>query len=82
MQLFSEGQTNVEAEARFERPCSSSTDNHIAQVDNLIRANRRCKIRDMALELDIGKSVVHDIIREKLGYRKEDECEHCAHVCV
>ena len=59
---FSEGRTNVEDEPRSGRPCSSSTDDNIAQVNNLIRADRRCKVRDIAFELDISKSVVHDIV--------------------
>lgn len=67
---FAEGRTNVEDDHRSGRPCSSSTDDNIAQVDNLIKADRRCKIRDIALELDISKTVAHEIVHEKLGYRK------------
>lgn len=67
---FAEGRTNVDDKPRSGGPSTSSTDYHIAQVDNLIQADRRCKIRDMALELDISKSVVHEIVHEKLGYRK------------
>ena len=67
---FAEGRTNVEDDHRSGRPCSSSTDDNIAQVDNLIQADRRCKIRDIALELDISKAVAHEIVHEKLGYRK------------
>ena len=39
------------------------------RVDALIRQDQRYKVRDLALELDISKSVVHEIV-QKLGYRK------------
>ena len=67
---FSEGRTNLQDEPREGRPRSSTTDDSIARIEALIQTDRRRKLRDMAEELDIPKSVVHEIVHEKLGYRK------------
>ena len=66
---FSDGRTSVEDEPRSGRPCTSSGADQVNRVDALIRQDRRYKVRDLALELDISKSVVHEIV-QKLGYRK------------
>ena len=67
---FTEGRTNLQDEPRVGRPRSSTTEDNIAHVDALIQDNKQHKLRDMAAELDIPKSVVHEIVHEKLGYQK------------
>ena len=67
---FNEGRFNLADEARVGRPRSSTSDENVIRVDGLIQEDRRRKVRELAAELDLPKSVVHEIIYEKLGYRK------------
>lgn len=67
---FTNGRTDLEDEPRTGRPRSSTTDENVTRVESLIREDRRLKIREMAMELDLPKSVVHEIVHDNLGFRK------------
>ena len=66
---FSEGRSNLDDDPRPGRKQTSSSDNNVMRVEALIRGDRRLKVREMALDLGLPKTIVHRIINE-LGYRK------------
>lgn len=67
---FNDGRTNVHDEARSGRP-SCVTDGLVAQVNEKIRDNRRFTIRTLCDEFpQISKTVLHEIVRNRLNYRK------------
>ncbi|XP_025191027.1 protein GVQW3-like [Melanaphis sacchari] len=67
---FNSGRESVEDEARNGRPISTSTAETIEAVEKLLRSDRRLKIREMATQLDLLKTTVHEIVHEKLNFRK------------
>jgi len=67
---FNSGRESVEDEARSGRPISTSTAETIDAVEKLLRSDRRLKIREMATQLDLPKTTVHEIVHEKLNFRK------------
>ncbi|GFR63988.1 histone-lysine N-methyltransferase SETMAR [Elysia marginata] len=52
------------------RPKTSTNEENTSRVDELIKCDRKMKIRETALKLKIPKSTSHDIIHDTLGYRK------------
>lgn len=69
-QQFGGGRETVADEERSGRPCTASTDRNIALVDELVKANRRLHLRDIADTVGISYGAVHDIMHVSLGYRK------------
>jgi len=67
---FTNGRTDLDDEPRAGRPRSSTTDENVVHVESLIQEDRRRKVREIAVELDLPKSVVHEIVHDKLGFRK------------
>lgn len=67
---FNQGRLSIGDDARSGRPRTSTTDENIQKVDDLIRQDRRLKIRYIATELDISKSRVYEIVHNSLGYHK------------
>jgi len=67
---FNEGRFDLADEPRVGRPRSSTSDENVIRVDGLIQEDRRRKVRELAVELELPKSVIHEIIYERLGYRK------------
>ncbi|KAL4098871.1 hypothetical protein QTP88_023389 [Uroleucon formosanum] len=67
---FNSGRESVEDEARSGRPISTSTAETIDAVEKLLRSDRRLKIREMVTQLDLPKTTVHEIVHEKLNFRK------------
>ncbi|GFO14400.1 histone-lysine N-methyltransferase SETMAR [Plakobranchus ocellatus] len=67
---FGEGRTSLGDEPKSGRPKTSTNEENITRVDELIRCDRRMKIREIALKLEIPKSSVHEIVHDTLGYRK------------
>ncbi|GFO36293.1 histone-lysine N-methyltransferase SETMAR [Plakobranchus ocellatus] len=57
-------------EPKSVRPKTSTNEENTTRVDGLIRCDRRMKIREIALKLEIPKSTVHEIVHDTLGYRK------------
>ncbi|GFO14945.1 histone-lysine N-methyltransferase SETMAR [Plakobranchus ocellatus] len=67
---FKDGRTSLRYEARSGRPNTANNDWSTARVDELIKVDRRVKLKEISLKLDIPKTNVYEIIRDKLGYRK------------
>ncbi|GBM00672.1 hypothetical protein AVEN_118021-1 [Araneus ventricosus] len=67
---FNDGRTNVHDEARSGRP-SVANDGLVAEVNEKIRENRRFAIRMLFEEFpQISKTVLHEIVTNRLNYRK------------
>ncbi|GFO41025.1 histone-lysine N-methyltransferase SETMAR [Plakobranchus ocellatus] len=60
---FKDGRTSLQDEPRSGRP-------NTARIDELIKVDRRVKLREISLKLDIPKTNVYEIVHDKLGYRK------------
>ncbi|GFO40832.1 histone-lysine N-methyltransferase SETMAR [Plakobranchus ocellatus] len=67
---FKDGRTSLQDEPRFGRPHTANNDWNTARVDELIKVDRRVKVKEISLKLDIPKTNVYDIVHDKLGYRK------------
>ncbi|GFO34057.1 histone-lysine N-methyltransferase SETMAR, partial [Plakobranchus ocellatus] len=68
--LFGEGRNSLGDEPKSGRPKTSINEENTTRVDELIRCDRRMKVREIALKLEIPKSTVHEIVHDTLGYRK------------
>ncbi|GBM97353.1 hypothetical protein AVEN_264679-1 [Araneus ventricosus] len=67
---FNDGSTSVHDEARSGRP-SVVNDGLVAKVNEKIRENRRFTIRMLLNGFpQISKTVLHDIVTNRLNYRK------------
>ncbi|GBO34485.1 hypothetical protein AVEN_95017-1 [Araneus ventricosus] len=67
---FNDGRTNAHDEARSGRP-SVVNDGLVAKVNEKIRENRRSTIRKLFDEFpQISKTVLHEIVTNRLNYRK------------
>ncbi|GFO44206.1 histone-lysine N-methyltransferase SETMAR [Plakobranchus ocellatus] len=77
---FGEGRTSLGNEPKSGRPKTSTNEENTTRVDELIRCDRRMKIREIALTLEIPKSTVHEIVHDTLGYRK-GQCINAARYC-
>ena len=64
---FKVGRTSVDDDPRSERSTTSKTDDNVAKVREVIRSNRRSKVREVAEEVSISKTVCHEIFTENLG---------------
>ncbi|GFO27504.1 histone-lysine N-methyltransferase SETMAR [Plakobranchus ocellatus] len=67
---FKDGRTSLQDEPRSGRPNTANSDWNTVQVDELIKVNRRVKLKEISLKLDFPKTNVHKIVHDKLGYRK------------
>ncbi|GFO12178.1 histone-lysine N-methyltransferase SETMAR [Plakobranchus ocellatus] len=68
---FGEGRTSlIDDEPKSGRPKTSINEENTTRVDELIRCDKRMKIHEIALKLEIPKSTVHEIVHDTLGYRK------------
>lgn len=68
--LFQEGRTNVHDEPKSGRP-SVITDDLVNQINEKVRENRKFTITDLSdCFPQISRSLVHNIVTEKLGYHK------------
>ncbi|GFR60954.1 histone-lysine N-methyltransferase SETMAR [Elysia marginata] len=67
---FGEGRTSLDDEPESGRPKTSTNEENTTRVDELIKCDRRMKTREIALNLEIPKSAVHEIVHDTLGYRK------------
>ncbi|GFO02682.1 histone-lysine N-methyltransferase SETMAR [Plakobranchus ocellatus] len=48
----------------------SKQDWNTARIDELIKVDRRVKLKEISLKLDIPKTNVYEIVHDKLGYHK------------
>ncbi|UYV79647.1 hypothetical protein LAZ67_18000172 [Cordylochernes scorpioides] len=68
--MFSEGRENVNDEECAGRPSTSTTDEKINEVENMILANRRITVREVAEDLNISIGSCHSIFINDLGMRR------------
>lgn len=68
--MFSEGRQSVEDEGRSGRPSTSTNENNIARVQDMVLADRRITVSDVASTLRIGRAQAHHMLHDVLGYRK------------
>ncbi|GFS21432.1 histone-lysine N-methyltransferase SETMAR [Elysia marginata] len=66
---FGEGRTSLDDEPNSGRPKTSTYENTTC-LDELIKCDRKMKIREIALKLKIPKSTVYEILHDTLGYQK------------
>ncbi|GFY67756.1 histone-lysine N-methyltransferase SETMAR [Trichonephila inaurata madagascariensis] len=67
---FSDGRQQVEDIPRAERTRTATTDANVGKVDDMIRANRRITIDEVAEELGISHERAQNITHDILRYRK------------
>ncbi|GFR64245.1 histone-lysine N-methyltransferase SETMAR [Elysia marginata] len=66
---FGEGPTSLNDEPKSSRPKTSTNEENTTRVDELIKRDKRMKIRQIALKLKIPKNTVHELVHDTLGYR-------------
>ena len=67
---FSEGRESVTDEERSGRPATSTTEENIANVRQIVRENRRLTVMSIAEEVNIDREIVRKILTEDLDMRK------------
>ncbi|GFO31883.1 histone-lysine N-methyltransferase SETMAR [Plakobranchus ocellatus] len=67
---FKDSRTSLQDEPRSGHPNTANNDWNTARVDELIKVDRRVKLKEISLKLDIPKTNVYEIVHDKLGYRK------------
>ncbi|KAJ4436625.1 hypothetical protein ANN_16756 [Periplaneta americana] len=67
---FKGGRESVEDNPRSDRPSSSKTNENIAKVHDIVRSDRRLKIREMVDELSLSLYAVQSILTEDLNMRQ------------
>ncbi|GFN76157.1 histone-lysine N-methyltransferase SETMAR [Plakobranchus ocellatus] len=67
---FKDGRTSLQDEPRSGRPNTANNDWNTARADELIKVDRRVKLKEISLKLDISKTNFYEIVHDKLGYRK------------
>ena len=70
MNLFSEGRESVTDEERSGRPATSTTEENIAKIRQIVRENRRPSVRSVAERVSIDRETVGRILTEDLEVRK------------
>ena len=68
--LFQEDQENVEDEPRPGRPSTSTTDENVEAVKEIVLKNRRSTIREVAEDVGISVGSCHDILSDVLSMRR------------
>ncbi|KAJ8936238.1 hypothetical protein NQ318_010654 [Aromia moschata] len=61
---------DVNDENRAGRPSTSSSDDNVKRVRDLLNTDRRLSVRLISETLDITTTIVHEIVLESLGMRK------------
>jgi histone-lysine N-methyltransferase SETMAR len=70
VRLFKEGRTDIHDEARSGRP-SGISDELVQKIEEQLRNDRRVTLDDLHEEFpDISRSLLGNIVSEKLGYKK------------
>ncbi|GFN73695.1 histone-lysine N-methyltransferase SETMAR [Plakobranchus ocellatus] len=67
---FKDGRTSLQDEPSSGLPNTANNNWNTPQVDELIKVDRRVKLKEISLKLDIPKTNVYEIVHDKLGYRK------------
>jgi transposase len=68
---FSEGRESVTNGERSGRSATSTTEENIAEVRQVLHENRRMTVRSIADQVDIDRKTVRKILTEDLDMRKE-----------
>lgn len=67
---FRAGRTDVEDDAHTGRPVSSTTPDNVAKLQQLVRADRRRSIQDLADEVGIGYGTCQRMLTVELGMHR------------
>ena len=67
---FSEGRESVTDEERSGRPATSTTEENITKVRQIVRENRRLTVRSVTEQVNIDRETVRKILTEDLDMRK------------
>lgn len=67
---FVRGRTSVFDEPRPGAPKTAATNENIKKIHDLVLADRRLKVREIAETVGIAEGTVHHILHEELGMRK------------
>ncbi|GFO44311.1 craniofacial development protein 2-like protein [Plakobranchus ocellatus] len=62
---FKDGRINLRDEPRFGRPNTANNDWNSARVDELIKVDRRVKLKEISLKLDVPKTNFYQIVHDK-----------------
>ena len=68
--MFSEGRTIIEDEQRSGRPSTTRTSDNTARVRELVRSDRRLRIRMISDEVNVNWEAVRQILTEELWMTK------------
>ena len=68
--LFTEGREDVNDDARPGRPSTSTTDENVEAVKNIVKKNRRITIREVAEDVGISVGSCHEIFSDVLGMKR------------
>src|SRR5215469_14765619 len=63
---FLDGRDSVEDEPRSGRPCTSKTEENVTTGRNLVRSDRRLKVRMISSVLNLNRQNVHEILTFEL----------------
>jgi predicted HTH transcriptional regulator len=67
---FSEGRESVTDKERSRRPATSSSEENIIKVHQIVHENRRMTVRSIAEQANIHRETVRKILTEDLDMRK------------
>ncbi|GFT06497.1 protein GVQW3 [Trichonephila clavipes] len=67
---FSEGRKSIEDEPRSVRPSVSKITENVVRVRDLVRSDRRLRVRMIGEELNLNHTAVHQILTNELKMRK------------
>ena len=67
---FKEGRDFVDDNPQSGRPTTSKTDDSVARVQEMIRANRRLTIRELSVEVGVSYGTCQAILMQDLNMRR------------
>lgn len=67
---FREGRVSIEDDPRSGRPSTSMTDTNIERVRQVVRANRRLSIDEIATKVNLSHGSVHTILHDHLNMHR------------
>lgn len=70
LKRFREGREDVKDDQRSGRPSTSSSEENVERIRGCVLKDRRLTVRMIAEELSIPKTIVHEILTEKLEMKK------------
>ncbi|XP_052755721.1 protein GVQW3-like [Galleria mellonella] len=70
LKRFREGRESVQDDPRSGRPSTSHSDENVERIRTCVNGDRRLTVRQVAEELNLGKTVVHEILRNELQMKK------------